>query len=82
MKDFIGLLDILQVPLKIIQDVVSLVTFPPVNTNYFVVPFTDLHLINFVLSCPFFQAICQLSCLNTSLFTKSVHIFCTVSNSG
>lgn len=50
MKDFTGLLDILQVPLKIIQDFVSVVILPPVNTNYFVVPFTDLDLINFMVS--------------------------------
>lgn len=50
MKNFIGLLDTLQVLLKITQDFVSLVIFPPVNTNYFVAPFTNLDLINFMLS--------------------------------
>lgn len=50
MKNFIGLLDILQVLLKITQDFVSLVILPPVNTNYFVAPFTNLDLINFMLS--------------------------------
>lgn len=49
MKNFIGLLDIVQVPLKIIPDFVSLVIFPPVNTNYLVL-FTDLDLIHFILS--------------------------------
>lgn len=47
MKNFIGLLDIIQALLKITQDFVSLVIFPPVNTNYCVAPFTNLDLINF-----------------------------------
>lgn len=56
MKNFIGLLDILQVLLKITQDFVSLVIFPPVNTNYFVAHFTNLDLINFMLSGFFFSS--------------------------
>lgn len=48
MKNFFGLLDMLQVLLKITQDFVSLVIFPPA-TNYFVAPFTNLDLINFML---------------------------------
>lgn len=56
MKNFFGLLDILQVPLKITQDFVSLVIFPPA-TNYFVASFTNLDLINFMLLGFFFKSL-------------------------
>lgn len=56
MKNFFGLLDMLQVLLKITQDFVSLVIFPPA-TNYFVAPFTNLDLINFMLLGFFFKSL-------------------------
>lgn len=73
MKNFIGLLDILQVLLKITKDFVSLVISPPVNTNYFVAPFTNLDLINFMLS-GLFSSLLPVKLLKYHIYQKWLYL--------